>query len=585
MDDSMLPYPRIAFRGLARINVATGNNALIANDSANVTLGLPHLKDTEYASWLQEMAGAPGASSEAWNYYGDGAFSFDGVVTGVQTAQADGVEQDVVGDNVSLGRAVMVDLDPRSRLSTQVFARSIAISGRAGTIVGAVRPHSARHFNVQRIPMYLSDSAGRDPLRAGGAIFQARIPAETVRATTIGSGSLMELARYASDGRDLFLQYALYNSAPTYSPAELLVAHRSGEKRSNPHLTDVAGFITCWPGGAGEELLFGVMRPTLAGIASGCGPALVWRSPRSAHVTLDFSNALGEADGERARGLEKVLSGTLRVFVSKGEREICLGEFRNSRADYESSAGLVDIHYDREHAALVRSGLMSLRWHEGPDLMREAPACPTISVRAIYLDEGCETSLRLGIRSSVAGDDEGLIRVWLQIVPSAMSAGITTPIVRVSGERLVLTTDLDGFVDLPSVGHMDVRVHAVAPGAAKLMVSLSKDQDPRDPLCDSFALVRVLPEDLWTRRLAIGKVDFATVYDVVLRYYHLLYPGMSIRHCDLSNELAVARNARLIRHCLDFSLWETPDFMPSSRDLSKGKRELLLRYLDQCIEP
>lgn len=68
----------------------------------------------------------------------------------------------------------------------------------------------------------------------------------------------------------------------------------------------------------------------------------------------------------------------------------------------------------------------------------------------------------------------------------------------------------------------------------------------------------------------------------ILQQYANLYPIMSHGIVDMADPVAVERHAKILR--LAFGLdFENPNYMPVTRDLSAGKRDMILRYLDGLI--
>jgi hypothetical protein len=63
----------------------------------------------------------------------------------------------------------------------------------------------------------------------------------------------------------------------------------------------------------------------------------------------------------------------------------------------------------------------------------------------------------------------------------------------------------------------------------------------------------------------------------VIRYFYLIYPAMFVRVAFQNEEIA-RQNASNIKQFIDKSTWNSTSYMPVSRDLSDGKRDLLARW-------
>jgi hypothetical protein len=68
----------------------------------------------------------------------------------------------------------------------------------------------------------------------------------------------------------------------------------------------------------------------------------------------------------------------------------------------------------------------------------------------------------------------------------------------------------------------------------------------------------------------------------IMKQYANLYPIMSKGIFDLSQQSVIDNNAILLRMVFDLPM-EDPNSMPATRDLSRDKRNMILRYLDNVI--
>ena len=94
-----------------------------------------------------------------------------------------------------------------------------------------------------------------------------------------------------------------------------------------------------------------------------------------------------------------------------------------------------------------------------------------------------------------------------------------------------------------------------------------------------YAAVRIMPTDAKINDVPDSDVTWEYVYDNVLRPFDLVYRGMSCGVFDLGSEGAVKGNANAIAGLTDASMFDSPLYMPVTRDLSTGRRALLMRYL------
>jgi hypothetical protein len=96
--------------------------------------------------------------------------------------------------------------------------------------------------------------------------------------------------------------------------------------------------------------------------------------------------------------------------------------------------------------------------------------------------------------------------------------------------------------------------------------------------------LRILPYDDYTQ-LRAEQLTWQLIYREVLRYYHLITPGMS-EALDLSDpaiwELPTA--ARYVLVTTSLELWPSWQFMPRTRDLSRYRRQLLRRFCRRVLQ-
>jgi hypothetical protein len=138
-------------------------------------------------------------------------------------------------------------------------------------------------------------------------------------------------------------------------------------------------------------------------------------------------------------------------------------------------------------------------------------------------------------------------------------------------------TDADGYITFTVTG--------LAPGAA--MIRYQAPGDDFNPNQDgatayhyfgyvSYNNFRVLPDDNYDN-IPDDQVTWEFVYQNVIRYFYLIYPGMFAR-LAFQNENIAKQSASIIAELIAKDTWGSTSYMPVSRDLSDGKRKLLQRW-------
>ena len=97
-----------------------------------------------------------------------------------------------------------------------------------------------------------------------------------------------------------------------------------------------------------------------------------------------------------------------------------------------------------------------------------------------------------------------------------------------------------------------------------------------------YAGVRVMPDDDYSSVPAERRLSWEFIYETVIRYYYLLYPAMS-QVFPLNDEESMREAAKEIIERTDPRHWLSTQYMPMSRDLSAGKRKLLVDWANSVI--
>jgi len=167
-----------------------------------------------------------------------------------------------------------------------------------------------------------------------------------------------------------------------------------------------------------------------------------------------------------------------------------------------------------------------------------------------------------------------------QQVPASAQKGSKPAVSFVAGANAPTTyykTDANGMIKLT--------VKGIHPGAVMLRYQLAGDNfDPNMGGANRylyfgfafFNTFRVLPNDNYDH-IPDSQVTWDFVYQEVIQYFYLLYPGMFAR-LAFQQESTAKQFAGIIRQMVDKRTWESTSYMPVSRDLSDGKRKLLQRW-------
>jgi hypothetical protein len=573
---SHLHFPRLHFGGQFSTNPGTANNDDLGNpqfvDSGNVSLDTLGKTDADFAKWLREIHPAFGIRG-GWNVYGDSGCRFVDVTcrssepaagTLATTAAADLV----IGARVSLQRGVMVDQDPEGTTSTQIFAAQFNLSGPAGlSVIG--RPSVAVSRWVAR------KNLGVSGFRAYAAVWHSVIRPEQLTIEPGTSASLLALKAAKDVGQGIFIRYCTYLLAPLLSATQLAPDFAAGHPTINPAIGKVLGTIGVWQPGTMRTLAEGRRLGSGAVATSDhvdfqFNPATVLVDTANRRISVDLINSIPEINDT----LEKVNLGPLDLTLTSAAGTMVLGTIANTRTDYELRAGIADFDIPTPVLPSISAGhLEVIQRSTSSALLTETPLVVETDDRTVYLQEGGAGTINL------RGWQSGQPAAGERIVISQFSTTNKTFAPVPPATAIVNSPD---HVDLDADGQAAIVVTGVAPGCCTLQFTGASNPDATD----FSTCVRVLPKDDFSA-VPDAQIDFAFIYENVLKYYHLLHPAMdvAIPGFDLSVEASVVARADRIRTRIRDTPWDDPQYMPRTRELSAGKTALLLRWCDIVAPP
>ena len=229
-------------------------------------------------------------------------------------------------------------------------------------------------------------------------------------------------------------------------------------------------------------------------------------------------------------------------------------------------------------AETVAAGRLSLVSGKYGPVVQEKTLHADTDERARYIDEGEQAAITVKVfeRGQPVADDRAKLLVmqydknWSSGDPIAVDPG-GQPI-----DKRVLEVK-DGRAWL------DVKVHK--PGVCYLAyTAYPANQSPPavqpDPQSQGYTAVRGLPFDnLLEQHTGDDELSWKFLYERVLRTWDKVYPVMSVVR-DLHKKTVFDGMTEQTRFAISPERFETCWYMPITRDLSAGKRKLILRYLN-----
>jgi len=589
---SVLSFPRLYFQGYLSWDPDVTNNSTDLWDPVNVNVVLPQGVNLDtYQQYVVNNASAEGD----WNIYGTHACdfvqyqSFTSTVTGGSTGGDTITSHDaVIGQPLSMpGR--LVDLDPRIVDTSQYFFNQFSIGSSGSLLVSAPcaqRMHS-RWINFNR-----NLNVGNDPrIQIAGVaavVWQTTFPTSSLQLVTTGSKLVQKFAdSFEKPGvqglmvrfvvyRTLYFQNGVFNDIPQ-TPADmdaLQTLYQQGQMFSNPAYSVVTGSVGLWmknevpsvPGGRylvpnqGSQL-----NPT------GLGPVVAeLTSPNL--LSLDFGSAIPETD----YALDKQDFGTLTVSAG-GTQVATIAPAKYASAAYQATGGIIDVPITNTAAM---SGLLSITGtlNGSPVTMyKESQFSAQTDTKNMYLNENDNLTVSVYVADKGQPAAPGTLVQVVRYPSSESNPAVISP---------PLTVGANGLASFS--------IKAATPGFEYFRFTPYKSgtMPPKPPLrldsmVDFYCGARTLPfDDDLNANTPDSALTWNWIYANILQPYNLCpAAAMAAFGIALSNQ-AIWDNpsgAANIKARTASSNFGSTGYMPITRELSNGMRNLLHRWADLVI--
>ena len=632
---SGLTLPRIIFSGTTSWNPNTVNNSPRNYDENTVEPVLAGRTFAEYAAWLLQMNRSGSDLNGSWNVYGDFAVSFDPVtVTGVQPG---GPGQDpLLGKPVQIlsgGAPRMVDIDPYSPYTTQVVFHtlclgddSVGVSGPASCRIGSHWPNFTRNLNETK-QLIIAGSMG--------VVWQAALPKESLTWNGVEQSPALAALKEALEAdpanqglvflfasyRTLYYQTVTWNGQRITQPQQLSAAYQEGFQSGNPALSVTLGRVTVWGPGelasapTGDLLLASANPVTTANVPLArsvrpegrlgelaeaaqqqvlLGAAQARLDRARCVVVLDFLATFPEADASLTKA---VLGSFVLQAVSADGTTTPIGEpitfSQYDRQAYESGGGIVEVSFadDPQLADVIAGGTLQLVSAAGTVALQQVALVSETDQRGLWLDEGTTETIR--VRTYQNGATPPSETVQLLVAPYDSNLDLIQDQSQAIFEIVSDTGDegqppaLAPVLPVGPDGSTSFTVRPLQAGIGYYfffpftgdVLPEPPDSFPSIPPDQYFAVLRALPFDnALNENTPDSDLTWEFIYNNVLSTWDVVYPLMSTI-IPLSNHQAVDQAAAAIAFRVDLDPFTASQYMPIARDMSAGRKKLLLRYL------
>ena len=326
------------------------------------------------------------------------------------------------------------------------------------------------------------------------------------------------------------------------------------------------------------------------------GPCTARVQQKSNVVSLNLITTFPEANYQRPAPKADLGNVVLGLVPPGGATPIPIsGPFAYDELSYELTAGVVDVPYDPGLVSpgnLVDGTLVMLAEKNAKGslftILTEANSKITIASddRGVYCEVGDDDAIAILVRDRDRPPRTN-VTVWLWEYQF-----VTSP----SGFQQRASATLTLVDACPALEHricfarsvvfpagqcqpLPIPFRALRPGALALAFTLDgaplKGVYPWD--LAYYAGVRVMPCDDFSNVAPDLRVSWDFIYDKVFRFYNVIYPAMS-QHIPFDNQAAMENAAQYIVAITDPKLWSSTRYMPITRDLSSGKRDLIVEW-------
>jgi hypothetical protein len=612
LDMSVLDYPRIHFKGCCWVNPATGNNNTVTVnlDTVNVALAQPLLgmSDAEARAWMIESFQAKNTINNGlfwyvkggWNYYGDMSFKLEDVVVTAVTA-LDGSsdpDDDLIGEPVEIrgtpfpddeekdSWAVVCDLDPMGALLTQLFLGQFSVGSSS---LGLSATCDLRAFGRWVIWRNSTIYNGEQNFPGAGATWQFAIPKNDLEFYGDDSEVLNSLYKAADKAKGIVVQFALYLPVPSICDDKLIARFRTGEHLMNPVKCLLVGTIGVW--NEQELQTSPAGRRLLPARATVIGPGMAKLHSDRNIVSLNLISTFPEADYIRPPAKYDWGEVVLGLVSSSGTVLPISGPIAYDYSTYETFGGIVDVPYDPSSLPnnAFDTGSLALLIDRGglTPLISEAGSTVTVETddRGVYLTVNDSGQVGVLIRER-GGPPSRDVNVYLwefqyYLTPEDWQKRATAEMALLGSKpNMQSRVWFPHQVKYPANGTdpETVSIKALRPGTVALAMTLD-DQAPSPlslGLSVPYAGVRVLPQDDYSN-LPTDQITWKCIYNLIWRYYYIVYPAMSDL-IDFSDQSVMEKYAHKLAGRTDPNCKASTHYMPITRELSKGKQELIARW-------
>ncbi|HEV7644019.1 MAG TPA: hypothetical protein VGO50_08780 [Pyrinomonadaceae bacterium] len=582
---SVLETPRIIFGGEVSWDPIVTNNY---QNEYNEATSLPQMDFNETVEQFRADAISADAviNNGNWNPQGTHRSNFyNAYVSGVDLGS--GIERkDPFVSSAAAFQGMLVDLEPYGAFTSQLFFDQISFGIEGGCRILAARKYrfTARYINFFRLPRSVYGFAAS----VASVVWQTSFEKAGLTIDAYDSPALTALKAALDDPGVLGLTvrfnvysthyYGAENSSDIPPLEQQLVDNlAAGGFQPNPARSTMVGVIGLWRENEpaqepGDRVMLAAQQGPPKFVASAYARLETGNAPLDGKniLTIDMSNSISETDLQQT----KQDLGPLTVSaVDSGGNQTELGTIDYSqynRDAYRDSAGIVTLQLSDLQAKAAAGG--TLQMTGGGSGSGSTTYLTEQALRAIPCDPNLYVNL---------GDPDSTTDVLVLNKGVPAGSGITVAMELNSPSVVQSTTAVTGS---DSIATFTVLSSEGQQGQVQGFV-LQPDPDGSaeainiNPQATTYMYIRMLADPGPFQGAVPPAATWDNVYDFCLANWNAMAPCMD-NWLDLKSETEVKAYASIIKKLTDPNNFESYRFMPVTRDMTPGERDLLYRFLD-----
>lgn len=617
---SILDFPRLHFRGHARINAPTGQkNGLVDLSMNSVYMNgerFDHQRPlSDYHNYLDrafDRFSAKGeidqqgefSTAKGWNFGGNGHFAIDAKFVSVQRQPFEVDQTDlIVGRSIdfwghyneylgtTVNRARVFDCDPTSNWTTTLLIGQLSFGREArshdtpyllSAPVSGMQPARWQTFeHLQQLPdHYLNSEFKRS------AVHQFTIDKtedwlwsdEVAQSPTV---SMLREAMQREDVLGLVVQFGLSNMSAPLKP-------------DSPVFWELHGTIGLWCAGEMRSYPSGRLlvpqNKTLSNLTLQITPKVA-----SLNLVTAVPGVGRATEGDPIHAIASKLDlGDLELRTVQTQRLIArIPSKLYDKSAHDLTSGIIDVPLLElpEEALCITDEQGQILVQEKEINLQVEEACLFLEFPNEEQDFAAEVEVRSFIRGRPASVDTIYLRQFYH--PKAL------PHLQNEFPQTLDIVSLESTIATDDQGCGSITVKGLRSGTTRILLSAQPDELPCDPNNPDFATkaydnddqlgfwsgvgsfaVRVLTDDWHLEKILDRDVDFALIYEHILAYYELNFSFMKAEVFSLADKCKVETYARLMWQMSDPANRNKTYYMPPTRDMSYPKAMLLRKFLN-----